>query len=131
VEDQHAMTGGCLCGAVRYVARPQPDTAYYCHCRDCQIGSGSAFHVGVFADRSNFQIVSGETATYSKIADSGNVIERVFCSKCGTPVYWIGAKFAEQVILTVSSLDRPELIEPVREIWTHKAVPWARIRTQK
>jgi len=130
VEDQNLMSGGCLCGALRYLALPEPETAYYCHCRDCQIGSGSAFHVGVFADRSNFRIVSGATATYSKIADSGNLIERVFCPKCGTPVYWTGAKFPEQVILTVSSLDRPELITPLREIWTHRALAWTRIRTQ-
>ena len=125
--NEEAMTGGCLCGALRYVARPDPDTAYYCHCRDCQIGSGSAFHVSVFADRSSFQILSGETATYSKVADSGNKIERVFCPKCGTAVYWTGEKFPELVILTISSLDNPESIKPVREIWTQRAVPWSRI----
>ena len=122
------MTGGCLCGALRYEARPDPDTAYCCHCRDCQIGSGSAFHAGVFADLSSFRVLSGETATYSKVADSGNRIDRIFCPNCGTPVYWTGEKFPEQVILTVSSLDKPESIVPVREIWTHRAMPWSRIR---
>jgi len=122
------MTGGCLCGALRYEARPDPDTAYCCYCRDCQIGSGSAFHAGVSADLSSFRVLSGETTTYSSIADSGNKIDRVFCPICGTPVYWTGEKFPEQVILTVSSLDNPDSIEPVREIWTHRALPWSGVR---
>jgi hypothetical protein len=35
------MTGGCLCGALRYEARPDPDTAYCCYCRDCHFVLGS------------------------------------------------------------------------------------------
>lgn len=122
------MTGGCLCGSVRYEAQPDLSSAYYCHCRDCQIGSGSAFHVAVLAPDSSFRVVFGETATYAKIADSGNNIERVFCPRCGTPVWWVGEGFPGLVVLTVSSLDNPEAITPSRELWTSSAVSWCRIR---
>lgn len=126
--DGELVAGGCLCGALRYEARADPTTAYCCYCRDCQIGSGGAFHAAVYADLSSFRVFSGETATYSNIADSGYKVDRVFCPNCGTPVYWTGEKFPKQVILTVSSLDKPELVESVREIWTHRAMPWSRIR---
>ncbi len=124
------QTGGCLCGSVRYQACPQSDTTYYCHCRDCQIGSGSAFHVAVLADQDTFRLVSGEVATYTKIADSGNEVTRMFCPNCGTPVYWTGASFPGVVILTASSLDDPESVVPSRELWTDSAVSWCRIRTE-
>jgi hypothetical protein len=128
MEKGETMTGGCLCGALRYEARPDLGTAYCCYCRDCQIGSGSAFCFAVYADQSSFRILSGDKATYSYSADSGNKVERVFCPKCGTAVYWTGEKWSEQVILTVSSLDDPGAIEPVREVWAHRAMPWSRIR---
>jgi hypothetical protein len=93
-----------------------------------KIGSGSAFCFGVYADRSSFRVLSGAKATYSYSADSGNKVERVFCPKCGTAVYWTGEKWSEQVILTASSLDNPGSIEPHRHIWTHRAMPWSLIR---
>ena len=122
------MTGGCLCASVRYEAEPDVSSAYYCHCRDCQIGSGSAFHVAVLAPQSSFRILAGETATYSKTADSGNNIERVFCPKCGTPVWWNGEGFPDVVVLTLSSLDNPEAVAPSRELWADSSVSWCRIR---
>lgn len=119
--------GGCLCGAVRYEAQPDLSTAYYCHCRDCQIGSGSAFSVSVIAPESSFRVVKWETSTYTKTADSGTDIDRVFCPKCGTPVWWISDNYPGQVILTISGLDDPEAFTPVREIWTKSIVSWSRI----
>ncbi len=122
------MTGGCLCASVRYEARPKPSTAYYCHCRDCQIGSGSAFHAAVLVEQSSFRLLSGVIATYSKVADSGNTIARAFCPDCGTPLYWTGAGFPDLVILTISRLDDADAITPSRELWTDSAVSWCRIQ---
>ena len=127
-EENELMTGRCLCASVRYEARPKPNTAYYCHCRDCQIGSGSAFHASVYADQSSFRLLLGETVAYSYAADSGNTINKMFCPKCGTPVYWTGAKFPGLVILSISSLDDANVISPVREIFTDSAVSWCRIQ---
>ena len=31
-----SMTGGCMCGRIRYTAEVQNDEAYLCHCRMCQ-----------------------------------------------------------------------------------------------
>ena len=121
------LGGGCLCRAIRYEAHPDTTSAYYCHCRDCQIGSGSAFHVAVYASESDFRVLSGEPATWSKIADSGNRIDRVFCPGCGTPLWWTGEGFPGIVVLTVSSLDDPEAVTPKRELWTDSAVSWCRI----
>ena len=35
------ITGGCLCGAVRYTAEAEAASATVCHCRDCQKFTGS------------------------------------------------------------------------------------------
>lgn len=121
------VTGGCLCGAVRYDVAPKEDSAYYCHCRDCQIGSSSAFTVAVYSDETDFRLTAGELATYSKTADSGRILNRLFCGKCGTPLAWTGEGFPRVVLVSLSSLDDPEAFQPVHEGWTDRAVSWARI----
>jgi hypothetical protein len=39
------ITGGCLCGKVRYSADVEPAFTGVCHCRNCQKESGSAFTI--------------------------------------------------------------------------------------
>jgi hypothetical protein len=47
--------GGCLCGAVRFIATGQPKAVYWCHCQSCRRHSGAPglptethFYVGAF-----------------------------------------------------------------------------------
>ena len=124
---KRTTTGGCLCGSVRYEAVPRPKSAYYCHCRDCQIGSGSAFHVAIFCDEENFRQMSGNISTYETIVDSGRLLKKNFCTECGTPLYWTGEGFPGSVVITLSSLDDPEAHQPVHEGWTARSLSWARI----
>jgi len=121
------VSGGCLCGTVRYDAVPREDSAYYCHCRDCQIGSSSGFTVAIYSDGRDFRITAGELTAYSKIADSGRKLDRLFCPKCGTPLAWTGEGFPGAVVVSLSSLDDPEAYQPVHEGWTDSAVSWSRI----
>jgi hypothetical protein len=36
------MSGGCLCGQVRYSASADPAMVAVCHCRNCQKQAGTA-----------------------------------------------------------------------------------------
>ncbi len=35
------LTGGCMCGAVRYELKSDPFDCGWCHCRTCQLNSGA------------------------------------------------------------------------------------------
>lgn len=37
----NAYEGGCLCGAIRFASGVAPTWSGYCHCRLCQLSSGS------------------------------------------------------------------------------------------
>src|SRR5680860_386642 len=79
-----AMTGGCLCGAVRYSIEAEPRATRACWCRTCQyLGAGSAT-VNVFFPSEAID-VTGALAAYRSDADSGGVVVHEFCPVCGTP----------------------------------------------
>ena len=39
------MSGGCLCGQVRYSAHADPAMVAVCHCKHCQKQAGTAFAI--------------------------------------------------------------------------------------
>jgi len=79
--------GGCVCGAVRYVAHGDPERVTVCHCTWCQRRTGSAFGVEVVF-RTAAVTVSGDTLrTWRHNSDeSGRWLDQQFCSRCGTNI---------------------------------------------
>lgn len=66
------ITGGCLCGSVRYRVIAEPIVNRTCWCRVCQyIGAGSASVNACFPCAS--VAIQGELRDYRSIADSGNI----------------------------------------------------------
>ncbi len=120
-------TGSCLCGAVEFQATPLDSSAYYCHCRDCQKGSASAFTVAIFCPTAQFALTRGSLTTYTKHADSGRRVERNFCAHCGTALTWSGEGFPGFVLLSLSSLDDPEAFTPVHVDWRDRELSWCHI----
>jgi len=43
--EMREMTGGCLCGQVRYSANADPAFIGVCHCKNCQKQTGTAFSI--------------------------------------------------------------------------------------
>ena len=69
------MSGGCLCGQVRYSANAGPMFAGVCHCKDCQKESGTAFNIVVAIPQSALSIEGGPK-TYTQKGDSGQDVVR-------------------------------------------------------
>ena len=118
-----AVTGGCLCGQVRYEGAGKPTRAVVCHCRDCQRATGSAFAVfiGVPAETVAFQ---GSLKTFHGRGDSGRPVERSFCADCGSPVT-IGVTLRpEMTFFAAGTLDDASIVRPVRQLWCDSAQPW-------
>ena len=75
--------GGCLCGKVRYEANGKPEVTAVCHCRYCQLRSGSGFGVLVYYKEENFKI-KGKTNFYEFKSESGYKWRNQFCKNCAT-----------------------------------------------
>lgn len=79
------IRGSCLCGGVRYEYDGSIDEISICHCSQCRKAQGSAF-VAVAPLRSDrFRIIAGAELLkeYRAIPQKA----RVFCSRCGSPIY--------------------------------------------
>ena len=118
------ITGGCRCGAVRYMIDTEPLFVRHCWCRDCQyIGAGSGT-VNVFFP-SEAVTVEGALADYVSAADSGNLTHRQFCPACGTPVFTQSEARRHYLGVRAGTLDDPERGKPQATIWTSSAPSWA------
>lgn len=100
-------SGGCQCGAVRYAATELKDNAHICHCRMCQKAVGNYFAAFVAAPGNAFSWTRGEPSVFL----SSEHVERGFCGKCGTPLFYRDVTNAG-IAITIGSLDQPERVPP-------------------
>ena len=122
IEKALPMTGGCLCGAVRYEATELPSVVNYCHCRMCQRWSGSAFVVAAKFPREAVTFTQGQPEYYR----SSEIGERGYCTSCGSPLIfrYVGL---DPIYVAVGTLDRPEDAPPTLHTCIESKVPWLHI----
>jgi hypothetical protein len=119
------VDGHCLCGSLHYEANVDEDSVHICNCTDCQTLSGSAFRVTVFVGDGSFKVLSGEPATYVKVADSGRRRELGFCGRCGTSVYSRPPSGEVGYFgLRVGSLRQRDVLVPKAQSWQRSAQGW-------
>jgi len=118
------ITGGCLCGAVRYSITAKPIITRMCWCRICQYFAAGNATVNVCFPSDAISI-SGELRDYQSIADSSNVMHRRFCPNCGTHMFSESEARPHLIFVRAGTLDDPALVEPVATIWTTSAPAWA------
>jgi hypothetical protein len=117
------MSGGCLCGKVRYTANAEPMFTGMCHCRTCQKESGSAFNI-VIALPASAVSFQGSLKDYTRAGDSGQQVRHRFCPDCGTTLTSEPAAMAGASIIRAGTLDDTSWLQPAMEIYCTAAQPW-------
>jgi hypothetical protein len=118
------ITGGCLCGRVRFSIAARPLAMRLCWCRLCQyLAAGNATVNLVFP--SNAINVEGELKDYASVAESGRRMHRRFCPNCGTQLFSEAEERPHLIIVRNGALDDTSLLEPGATIWTAEAPEWA------
>jgi hypothetical protein len=116
------LTGGCLCGAVRYRTSVPKLPPTLCHCVSCRRAAG-AHAVGLYTvDRDQMAFTLGQPVYYPS---SPNVL-RGLCGRCGTALTYWHAHWPTDISVTVASLDDPELAAPADHTWMTDASAWDR-----
>lgn len=117
------LTGGCLCGQLRYTLRGAPAYAGYCYCADCRKASGSGFipFMGVAADRI---AVSGEARQARASSFRGTEAVRNFCPACGGLVFGGVLGVDTEHTVYAGTLDQPESFRPTLAIFARDRPAW-------
>jgi hypothetical protein len=121
------LTGGCMCGAIRYTISVPITELRACHCTNCQKGSGTAGSVNAVIPAAAFKLTQGTLKRYDSLADSGRTLYRFFCGDCGSPIYSQRATALDTLVVRAGSLDETGDMKITANIWTRSARPWAYI----
>ena len=116
------LVGGCLCGAVRYEIAGALRQASHCHCAMCRKHHGAAFGSYASARRAEFRWTAGETLVGRFASSPG--IERGFCTRCGSTLFWDAVENRESFGIALGTLDGDPGVRPSLHIFVDSKAPW-------
>jgi hypothetical protein len=117
------LTGGCLCGGVRYEIDAPLVSASYCHCKRCQRRSGAAASAQGRLAPGSLRIVSGADLLRSWDPDDGG-FAKAFCSVCGSAMFSRPPGANEYAAVRLGSFDGDPGIRPGHHQWVQSAAVW-------
>jgi hypothetical protein len=119
------VSGGCLCGTVRYRIDGEPAMVAICHCSTCQKNTGSAFSTNVAFPTDAVEVSGDSLVSYEERANAHSVpFYRSFCSHCGSPISGHGKAYPGIVFIKAGTLDDPSWVRPTMHMWCTEKQPW-------
>ena len=116
------LTGGCLCGGVRYEVDAPLETAYYCHCTRCQRRTGGSASASARVQPGSFRIGRGEELVEVYRPETGFL--KAFCSACGSALYSRHPDDPELISVRLGTFDIDPGIRPSYRQFVSYAAPW-------
>jgi hypothetical protein len=122
---QNVITGGCLCGGVRYEISGPFLRASHCHCSRCRRHSGTAVCTQGRVRREHFRLVAGGDLVRVYAPAAGAV--KAFCSICGSSLF--GATWPEgpEVSIRLGTVDQDPGIRPQYHTYVGSKATWDEI----
>ena len=97
------LSGGCLCGRVRFEVTAPALDVYHCHCSICRKLQGALYPTYAVVARDAFRLTRGKD-NLSTI-DSSATVHRHFCRSCGSHVCEDVDDKPDRVWYSVGTLD--------------------------
>ena len=117
------LTGGCLCGAVRYEVSEPLVSASYCHCTRCQRRTGTAVSAQARIDGRTFRLLAGEKLVKCWRASEGG-FEKCFCRECGAHLFSRDPDDAANMSIRMSAFDSDPGVRPSWRAFVAYAASW-------
>ena len=115
------LSGGCLCGDVRYQADAAPFHETICHCRSCRMAAGAASVAWCSVPAASLRWTGAAPTTFR----SSSEVERSFCGRCGTTLTYRHDHVADEIDVTIATLDAPDTVPPRDHTETSEALVWS------
>jgi hypothetical protein len=118
-----AVTGGCLCGAIRYAITGTVPPGGHCHCSMCRRSSGAPVVTWATVPIAAFRLTRGELSVFR----SSRRAERRFCGRCGAQIAFWSAAQSEEIDITVATFDDAGAHPPDHHVYAGDRLPWLSI----
>jgi len=119
------ITGGCLCGGVRYEVDGSFLRASHCHCSRCRRHTGTSHSTQKRARREDFRLVAGEELISVYTPEGGAV--KAFCTVCGSSLFGGQWPEGDEVTIRLGSVDGDPGIRPQFHTFVGSRAVWDEI----
>ena len=116
------LTGGCLCGAVRFEVTEPLVSSGYCHCTRCQRRTGTAASPGARIAPGSLRVLAGEE--HIRAYEPADGFAKVFCIACGSSLWSRSQEDPEVVSIRLGAFDDDPGIRPTYRQFVAYAAPW-------
>jgi len=116
------LTGGCLCGEIRYRITPLAADVDFCHCEMCRRWSGAPVSAWAQVPVSQFRLTKGVATPYV----SSKIGTRYFCPTCGASVFMTDPD-GTSVGVMLGTLDEANALRPKAHGWWSARLSWLKL----
>jgi hypothetical protein len=116
------LTGGCLCGGVRFRVDAPLVVATYCHCTRCQRRTGTAASAQARIQPGSLTVTQGEELIRTYAPPDG--FPKLFCGACGSALWSRSPADAEIMSVRLGAFDGDPGIRPSLRQFVAYAAVW-------
>jgi hypothetical protein len=116
------LTGGCMCGGVRFEVATPLVSAGYCHCTRCQRRTGTGASASARIAPSSLRITAGEELVHAYQPPDG--FAKLFCSECGSALWSRHPDDPDVISVRLGAFDTDPGIRPSYRQFVAYAASW-------
>jgi hypothetical protein len=117
------LSGGCLCGGVRFEVAEPPATAVWCHCTRCQRRTGTSSAASAALVPGSLRLLAGAELVRSYDPGDGGFLKE-FCARCGGALWSRHPTDADRVSVRLGVFDGDPGVRPACRQYTAYAAAW-------
>ena len=115
----------CLCGGIRFRIEGELAPIQICHCSQCRRAQGAAFAAIIPGAESAVRFDAGTELLSAYEATPGK--ERVFCRRCGSPIYSRRVSLPGVLRIRAGLIDEPVAARPAFHAYVASKASWYEI----
>jgi hypothetical protein len=116
------LTGGCLCGAVRFEVAEPLLGAGHCHCTRCQRRTGTGSSVQARVAPGSLRVTQGERSIRAFVPEQG--FAKAFCGACGSALWSRSQEDPDAISVRLGAIDGDPGVRPSYRQFVAYAAPW-------
>lgn len=112
------LSGGCLCGGVRYRIDGEYRDVICCHCENCRRTHG---HIAAYTALQRSDLIMDSEQTLQWYHDASPDTWRGFCNRCGASLFWDARDGRERISVAAGSLDDSRDLKTIGHVFVSEA----------